>query len=99
MWEQGQEGVKEEIVRHQITELPVNQYWEPVFTESLNYGMPWVGRDLKDHLATTPLPWAGMPPSGPGCPGPHPSLNTLNASRDGASTTFPGRLFQCLTTF
>ena len=23
--------------------------------------MTWVGRDLKDHLVPTPLPWAGLP--------------------------------------
>lgn len=36
MWEQGQEGAREEIVRHQITDLLVNQCQEPVFTESWN---------------------------------------------------------------
>jgi len=27
-------------------------------TESQNHGMTWVGRDLKDNAASTPLPWA-----------------------------------------
>ena len=38
--------------------------------------MAWVGRDLKDHEAPTPLPQAGPPTSisntRPGCPGHHP---------------------------
>jgi len=29
--------------------------------------MVWVGRDLKDHLVPTPLPWAGAPSTRPGC--------------------------------
>jgi len=36
--------------------------------------MAWVGRDLKDHVAPTPMPQAGPPTSTsntrPGCPGP-----------------------------
>jgi len=40
--------------------------------------MAWVGRDLKDHQAPTPLPHAGPPTSTfntrPGYPGPHPTL-------------------------
>ncbi|NXN61757.1 TCP4 polymerase, partial [Rynchops niger] len=28
--------------------------------------MVWVGRDLKDHLVPSPLPWAGTPPTRPG---------------------------------
>ena len=39
--------------------------------------MAWVGRDLKDHQAPTPLPAAGPPTSKsntrPGCPGSHPT--------------------------
>ena len=37
--------------------------------------MAWIGRDLKDHQAPTPLSHAGPPTSvsytRPGCPGPH----------------------------
>jgi len=29
--------------------------------------MVWVGRDLKDHLVLTPLPWAGTSSTRPGC--------------------------------
>jgi len=34
--------------------------------------MVWVGRDLIDHLISTPLPWAGTPSTRPGCSKPHP---------------------------
>lgn len=59
--------------------------------------MTQVGRDLKDYPVPTPLPWAGMPPTRPRCPGPWSNL-VLNTSRDGASTISLGHLFQCLTT-
>ena len=58
--------------------------------------MVWVGRDLKDHLVPTPLPWAGTPSTRPGCSKSHPAW----------PWTLPGRgqpqlrwdnLFQCLT--
>ena len=29
--------------------------------------MVWAGRDSKDHLVPTPLPWAGTPSTRPGC--------------------------------
>jgi len=32
--------------------------------------MAWVENDLKDHLVSTPLPWAGLPTTRPGCPQP-----------------------------
>jgi len=35
--------------------------------------MVWVGRDLKDDLGTSLLPWAGTPPTTSGCPKPHPA--------------------------
>ncbi|GAB0189020.1 centromere protein C [Grus japonensis] len=38
-----------------------------------NHRMVWVGRDLKDHLVPTPLPWAGTPSTRPRCPKPHPT--------------------------
>lgn len=42
-------------------------------------GMVKGGRDLKDHPAPTPLPWAGTPPSSSGCPGPiQPGLEYLS---------------------
>ena len=40
---------------------------------SQNDRMVWVGRDLKDHLVPTPLPWTGTPSTRPGCPKPHPT--------------------------
>ena len=33
----------------------------------VNHRMVWIGRDLKDHLFPTPLPWAGTPSTRPGC--------------------------------
>jgi len=43
-----------------------------------NLRMTWVGRDLKDHLVSMPLLWAGLPniKSGTrsGCPGPPPGV-------------------------
>ena len=35
--------------------------------------MVWVGRDLKDHLVPTPLPWAGTLSAKSGCSKPHPT--------------------------
>jgi len=35
--------------------------------------MVYIGRDLKDHLAPTPLPWAGTPSTRPGHSKPHPA--------------------------
>jgi len=32
--------------------------------------MAWVEKELKDHLVSTPLPWAGLPTTRPGCPEP-----------------------------
>lgn len=42
--------------------------------ESPKHRVVWVVRDLKDHLIPTPMTWAGMPPTRPGCPGPHQTL-------------------------
>jgi len=36
--------------------------------------MAWVGKDLKDHLISTPLLCAGSPTTRPGCSEPHPRL-------------------------
>jgi len=36
--------------------------------------MAWVEKELKGHLVATPLLWAGLPTSRPGCPEPHPPL-------------------------
>jgi len=53
--------------------------------------MAWVGGDLKDHEAPTPLSLARPPTSifnsRPGCPGPHPP-----PGMDGASTASLGSL-------
>ena len=38
-----------------------------------NHRAVWGGRDLKDHLVPTSLPWAGTPATRPGCPKPHPA--------------------------
>jgi len=35
--------------------------------------MVWVGKDLKDHLVTTPLPWAWTSSTRPGCSELHPA--------------------------
>jgi len=35
--------------------------------------MVWIGRDLKNHLVPTPLPWSGIPSARPGCSKPHPT--------------------------
>ena len=43
------------------------------FIESQNHRMVWVGRDLKDHLFPTPLPWAGTSSTRPGCSELHPT--------------------------
>lgn len=40
---------------------------------SWNHRMAWVGRNLKDHLVSTPLRWTGTPFTRPGCSGPHPT--------------------------
>jgi len=47
--------------------------------------MAWVEKDHNDHRVSTPLPRAT-------------SSLALNSSRDGASTTSLGNLFQCVTT-
>jgi len=59
--------------------------------------MALVGRNLKDHLVSTPHPigriathWIRLPRA--------PYNLVLNASRDGASTTSLGNLCQCHTT-
>jgi len=38
-----------------------------------NNRMAYFGGDLKNHLAPTPLPWTGLPPTTSDCPGPHPA--------------------------
>jgi len=38
-----------------------------------SHRMAWVGRDLKDHAVPSFPPWAGLPPTRPGCPEPHPT--------------------------
>ena len=43
--------------------------------ESYNHGMAWVEKDLKDHLVSTSLQWAGPPTTRPGCPEPQPLHN------------------------
>jgi len=35
--------------------------------------MAWFEKDLKDHVVSTPLAWAGSPATRPGCPEPHPA--------------------------
>jgi len=39
--------------------------------ESQNHRMGWFGRDLEDHLDSTPLPRAELPLTTSGCPRPH----------------------------
>jgi len=50
---------------------------------------------LKDRLVPTPLPSAGLQVIRWGCPA---SIQTLNASRNGASAASLSNLFQLLTT-
>jgi len=57
--------------------------------------MAWVEKEHNDHRVSTALLCAGSPTTRPGCPEPRPALNV---SRDGASTTSLGNLFQCVTT-
>lgn len=38
--------------------------------------MVWLGKDLKAHL--NPPPWAGTPPTRPGCSGPIPCIFCFN---------------------
>jgi len=40
---------------------------------SQNHRMAWDEKDLKAHLVSTPLQWAGSPTTRPGCPEPHPA--------------------------
>lgn len=37
--------------------------------ESQNHNKAWVGKDLKEHLIPTPLPWTGKPPTRSDCLG------------------------------
>ena len=69
------------------------------FENSQNHGMAWVGRDLKDHESPTPLPGraTSLPIYSTRLPR-APSNLALNTSRDRASTTSRGSLFQHLTT-
>ena len=59
--------------------------------------MACVEKDHNDHGVSTPLLCAGSPTTRPGLPRATSSL-ALNASRDGASTTPIGNLFQCVST-
>jgi len=44
--------------------------------------MVWIGRDLKDHLFPTPIPWAGTTSTTPGCSKSHPTWpSTLRGIR------------------
>lgn len=64
--------------------------------ETQNNIMVWVGKDLKDHLVSPPLPWAQMPIIRPGWSGPH---LTWPWSLPGRGIHhFLDNLFQCLTT-
>jgi len=51
--------------------------FNPGHSQNQNHRTAWVGRDLKDHEAPTPLLHAGPPTStfntSPDCPGPHPT--------------------------
>ena len=43
------------------------------FIDSQNHKMAWIEKDLRDHPVSIPLPQAGLPTTGPGCPDPHPT--------------------------
>lgn len=55
--------------------------------------MVYVGRDLKDHLVPTPLPWGGTPRTRTSFLR-APSSLVYNTDRDRASATSLGNLFQ-----
>lgn len=44
-----------------------------VSNQSQNCRTVWGGRDFRDHLIPTPLPWGGTPSTKPGCSQPHPT--------------------------
>jgi len=46
---------------------------EHSYTRKPYHRMVWVGRDLKDHLVPSPLPWTGTPFTRPGCSKPCPT--------------------------
>jgi len=39
--------------------------------------MAWVEKNHNDHRVSTPLPWAGLPTTRPGCPEPHPAWPSM----------------------
>jgi len=43
------------------------------FIESYNHRTVWLGRNLKDHLVPTLLPWAGTPSTRSDCSKPRPT--------------------------
>jgi len=45
--------------------------------ESQNHKMAWVEKDLKGHLVSTPLLWAGSPTTRAGLPRGHPATMRL----------------------
>lgn len=49
----------------------VNIYTLFTFYPYCMHRMAWVGRDLKDHLGSNPLPWAELLPTESSCPGLH----------------------------
>ena len=65
--------------------------------ESQNHRMAWVEKDHTDHLVSTPLLCSGSPTARLGSVPRAASSLALNASRDGASTTSLGNVFQCIT--
>jgi len=67
--------------------------WESPGIE--HHRMAWVEKDHNDHLVSISLLCAGLPITRPRLPRATSSL-VLNASRDGASTTTLGNLFQTI---
>jgi len=53
--------------------------------------MVWVGRDLKEHLVQTPLPWAGTPSTTPCCPKPHPAWPWCHVKGGGKGILISGK--------
>ena len=73
----------------QSVHLVVCYWWTLSLLQNQCFGLE---RTFRGHLAHPPLQWAGTSSTRPGCSERRP---TLNVSRDGASTSSLGNLFQC----
>ena len=78
---------KEEMTANKTQKPRVIKFYSPMCSDcqKVSKEMVGVGEDFKDHVASNPLPWAGLQPPDQAPQGP--SNLALNAFRDGASTT------------